>query len=163
MENCYLDGRAATLVQQREACSRLRLSRSCSRWPAYAPRSWASVAKPCERLVENLARSLVATPQIFCSDLEELWEACTLPRVHDGAMIASGVESLVYKGRKDAAGQQKRLIGAAALVFGHSSLFINRGTKTEMVPRALGGHTALRSLPTTYVSQASCIAIQPSR
>ena len=39
--------------------------------------------------------------------------------------------------------QNKRLIGAAVLVTGYSLLFINRGTMTRAVARALGGHTAL--------------------
>ncbi len=79
-------------------------------------------------------------------DLNELCDARALTRVHGGAMIASGVENLAYDARKFMAEPHKRLIGAAAaaaLIPGHSSLFISIGTTTEAVARALTGHAGL--------------------
>lgn len=40
----------------------------------------------------------------------------------------------------------KQLIGAAALVSGHSLLLINVGATTEVVTRALGGHAELLAI-----------------
>ena len=95
--------------------------------------------------VEDLEQRFAVTPQTIRRDLNELCEARALTRVHGGAMIASGVENLAYEARKAVAAPHKRLIGAAAaaLVPGHSSLFINIGTTTEAVARALGGHAGL--------------------
>ena len=95
--------------------------------------------------VEDLAQRFAVTPQTIRRDLNELCEARVLTRVHGGAMIASGVENLAYEARKAVAAQHKRLIGAAAaaLVPSHSSLFINIGTTTEAVARALAGHAGL--------------------
>ncbi len=95
--------------------------------------------------VDDLAQRFAVTPQTIRRDLNELCEARVLTRVHGGAMIASGVENLAYEARKAVAAPHKRLIGAAAaaLVPGHSSLFINIGTTTEAVARALAGHAGL--------------------
>ena len=66
-------------------------------------------------------------------------------RVHGGAMVSSGIVNLAYEARKMIAGPHKKLIGEAAarLVPNHSAVFINIGTTTEEVARALAGHTGL--------------------
>ena len=60
-------------------------------------------------------------------------------------MVSSGVVNLAYDARKMLAGPHKKLIGEAAarVVPDHSSVFINIGTTTEEVARALGGHSGL--------------------
>ena len=85
------------------------------------------------------------TPQTIRRDLNDLSEAQMVVRVHGGAMVASGVVNLAYEARKLIAGPHKRLIGEAAarLVPDHSSVFINIGTTTEEVARALSGHSGL--------------------
>jgi DeoR family transcriptional regulator, glycerol-3-phosphate regulon repressor len=95
--------------------------------------------------VEDLAGRFAVTPQTIRRDLNELCEARVLTRVHGGAMAASGVENLAYEARKLVAQPHKRLIGEAAarLIPDHSSLFINLGTTTEEVARALSGHAGL--------------------
>ncbi len=95
--------------------------------------------------VEDLATHFAVTPQTVRRDLNDLSDAQMVVRVHGGAMVASGVVNLAYEARKLIAGPQKRLIGAAAarLVPDHSSVFINIGTTTEEVARALAGHTGL--------------------
>lgn len=95
--------------------------------------------------VEDLAARFAVTPQTIRRDLNELCEARRLTRVHGGAMLASGVENLAYDARKLVSLPHKRLIGAAAagLVANNSSLFINLGTTTEEVARALHGHVGL--------------------
>ena len=66
-------------------------------------------------------------------------------RVHGGAIVASGVENLAYEARQLVAHDQKRLIGEAAarLIPDNSSLFINIGTTTEEVAKALSRHSGL--------------------
>lgn len=105
-----------------------------------------ALAKEAGRVsVEDLAARFAVTPQTIRRDLNELCEGRTLLRVHGGAMIASGVENLAYEARKLVAQPHKRLIGEAAarLVPDNSSLFVNLGTTTEEVARALAGHAGL--------------------
>ena len=95
--------------------------------------------------VEDLAAHFDVTPQTIRRDLNEMSEARRVVRVHGGAIIASGVENLAYEARKLVAQPHKRLIGEAAarLIPDNSSLFINIGTTTEEVARALSGHSGL--------------------
>ncbi len=95
--------------------------------------------------VEDLAARFAVTPQTIRRDLNELCDSRALTRVHGGAIIASGVENLAYEARKLVLQPHKRLIGEAAAqqVADHSSLFINLGTTTEEVARALHGHVGL--------------------
>lgn len=95
--------------------------------------------------VDDLAARFTLTPQTIRRDLNELCEMRRLTRIHGGAMLASGVENLAYEARKLVSQPHKRLIGEAAarLVADNSSLFINLGTTTEEVARALGSHTGL--------------------
>lgn len=95
--------------------------------------------------VEELAARFAVTPQTIRRDLNEICERRALTRVHGGAIAAGGVENLAYDARKLVAQPHKRLIGeaAAALVPNDTSLFINLGTTTEEVARALAGHTGL--------------------
>jgi DeoR family transcriptional regulator, glycerol-3-phosphate regulon repressor len=95
--------------------------------------------------VEDLAAHFEVTRQTIRRDLNEMSEARQVVRVHGGAIIASGVENLAYDARKLVAQPHKRLIGEAAarLIPDNSSLFINIGTTTEEVARALAGHSGL--------------------
>jgi DeoR family transcriptional regulator, glycerol-3-phosphate regulon repressor len=95
--------------------------------------------------VEELAAHFAVTRQTIRRDLNEMSEARQVVRVHGGAIIASGVENLAYDARKLVAQPHKRLIGEAAarLIPDNSSLFINIGTTTEEVARALSGHSGL--------------------
>ena len=95
--------------------------------------------------VEDLAAHFGVTPQTIRRDLNDLSAAQMVVRVHGGAMVASGVVNLAYEARKMIAGPHKKLIGEAAarLVPDHSSVFINIGTTTEEVARALNGHKGL--------------------
>ena len=96
-------------------------------------------------LVEDLAVHFGVTPQTIRRDLTELSDAKLVVRVHGGAMVSSGIVNLAYEARKMIAGPQKKLIGEAAarLIPDHSSVFINIGTTTEEVARALVGHKGL--------------------
>ncbi len=89
--------------------------------------------------VEDLATRFEVSPQTIRKDLNELCEQRLLTRFHGGAIVASGVENLAYEARRSIAEAEKRAIGdaAAALIPDGSSLFINIGTTTEEVARAL--------------------------
>lgn len=95
--------------------------------------------------VDDLASRFAVTPQTIRKDLNDLCDQRQLTRVHGGAILTSGVENLNYEARRQIAADEKRSIGsaAAALISNKSSLFINIGTTTEEVARALRGHEDL--------------------
>lgn len=95
--------------------------------------------------VETLAAELDVTPQTIRRDLNLLAQRSMLSRVHGGAVVTSGVDNLDRESRRHVAAQAKAAIGAAAaaLVPNGSSLFINIGTTTEAIARALVDHRDL--------------------
>ena len=95
--------------------------------------------------VEDLAARFGVSPQTIRKDLNTLCDRRLLARQHGGAMLASGVENLGYAARRALAHAEKRRIAArcAALIPDGSSLFINIGTTTEEVARALVHHRNL--------------------
>lgn len=95
--------------------------------------------------VEDLALRFGVTPQTIRKDLNDLCDQRVLSRIHGGAVIASGIENVGYEARRFIATEEKRTIGiaAAAMIPNNSSLFINIGTTTEEVARALQDHDGL--------------------
>jgi DeoR family glycerol-3-phosphate regulon repressor len=95
--------------------------------------------------VEELSGSLAVTPQTIRKDLNDLCAQNLLSRVHGGAIAASGVENLSYESRRRIAEEEKQAIGkaAAALIPDQASIFINIGTTTEEVARALADRSGL--------------------
>lgn len=89
--------------------------------------------------VEALAAQLGVTPQTIRKDLNDLAARAMLSRVHGGAVVTSGVGNLDHATRAAVAAEAKAAIGAAAagLVPDGASLFVNVGTTTEAVARAL--------------------------
>lgn len=96
-------------------------------------------------VVDELAQRFDVTPQTIRKDLNELCDARLLARTHGGAMLASGVENLAYEARRHMAAAEKMVIGrhAASLIPNNCSLFMNIGTTTEEVARALVDHDGL--------------------
>ena len=95
--------------------------------------------------VDELSSHFEVTPQTIRKDLNELCDARLLTRTHGGAMLSSGVENVAYESRRALALAEKQQIGrfAASLIPNNSSLFINIGTTTEEVARALTHHEGL--------------------
>ncbi|MDO9708829.1 DeoR/GlpR family DNA-binding transcription regulator [Paracraurococcus lichenis] len=95
--------------------------------------------------VEDLAARFAVSPQTIRKDLNTLCDRRLLARQHGGAMLASGIENLAYAARRALAHEEKRRIAGrcAALIPDGSSLFINIGTTTEEVARALANHRNL--------------------
>lgn len=95
--------------------------------------------------VDDLATRFEVTPQTIRKDLNELCDQRLLSRIHGGAIISSGVENVGYEARRFISQDEKRAIGAAAaaIIPNNTSLFINIGTTTEEVARALLDHEGL--------------------
>ena len=96
-------------------------------------------------LVDDLATHFNVTPQTIRKDLNDLCEQRLLTRTHGGALLSSGVENVAYEARRLMAEYEKQRIGerAAQLIPNNCSLFVNIGTTTEEVARALTKHEGL--------------------
>lgn len=96
-------------------------------------------------LVDELALRFDVTPQTIRKDLNELCNSRLLARTHGGAMLSSGVQNMAYDSRRAIAAVEKQAIGqhAAKFIPNNCSLFINIGTTTEEVARALIHHEGL--------------------
>jgi DeoR family transcriptional regulator, glycerol-3-phosphate regulon repressor len=96
-------------------------------------------------VVEDLAERFDVTPQTIRKDLNELCNARMLARTHGGAMLTSGVQNVAYDSRRQLSAPEKLSIGqhASSLIPNNCSLFINIGTTTEEVARALIHHEGL--------------------
>ena len=112
--------------------------------------------------VDELAHRFDVTPQTIRKDLNELCDARLLARTHGGAMLSSGVENLAYEARRHMAAAEKVVIGrhAASLIPNDCSLFINIGTTTEEVARALVDHEGLLVI-TNNIHVASILMPRP--
>ena len=95
--------------------------------------------------VEDLAERFNVTPQTIRKDLNDLCSRRLLARTHGGAILSSGIENLKYDARRLIASDEKIAIGraTAARIPDNASLFINIGTTTEAVARALLQHSGL--------------------
>lgn len=96
--------------------------------------------------IESLAQQFEVTPQTIRRDINRLCEYQLLQRFHGGAGRSSSVENVDYNNRRNILSQEKSLIGemAAKHIPDRASLFINLGTTTEEVAKALSGHKGLK-------------------
>lgn len=96
-------------------------------------------------VVEDLAERFQVSVQTIRRDLTEMAEAGTLDRVHGGAIIPSGVANIGYEDRQSLnEGAKARIATACAQAIpDDASVFLNIGTSTEAVARALLGHQNL--------------------
>lgn len=103
------------------------------------------------------------TPQTIRKDLSDLCDAGSLKRTHGGAIVPSGVENVQYEARRQIARAEKEAIGraAAALIPNNASLFINIGTTTEAVGRALLDHVGLMVI-TNNINVANVMRVYPA-
>ena len=92
--------------------------------------------------VEGLAQKFDVTLQTIRRDLSELSEAGHLERVHGGAMLPSATSNIRYEERRRLNAASKTAIArvCAAQIPDGVSLFLNIGTTTEAVARALAKH-----------------------
>ncbi len=96
--------------------------------------------------IESLAQHFEVTPQTIRRDINKLCKNNLLQRFHGGAGRASSVENVDYSARRNILHQEKRLIAemVAKHIPEHASMFINIGTTTEEVAKALSNHKSLR-------------------
>ncbi|MCV6824003.1 MULTISPECIES: DeoR/GlpR family DNA-binding transcription regulator [Halocynthiibacter] len=92
--------------------------------------------------VEDLAARFGVTVQTIRRDLSDLADEGKLERVHGGAVLPSGVANIGYEDRRGLNDQAKEAIArrCAAEIPEGASLFLNIGTSTEAVARALLHH-----------------------
>ncbi len=95
---------------------------------------------------ESLARHFSVTPQTIRRDINALCDEGWLQRYHGGAAPASSIENMAYSDRRVICLEEKQRIGemVANQIPEKASLFINIGTTTEEVARALCDHHQLR-------------------
>ncbi|ADP97931.1 LOW QUALITY PROTEIN: transcriptional repressor for the dissimilation of sn-glycerol 3-phosphate, DeoR family protein [Marinobacter adhaerens HP15] len=103
---------------------------------------------------EQLVDQFKVTPQTIRRDLNELAKQKKLRRHHGGAGIDSSTVNTAYQARKIMDLEAKERIAEALveLIPDNSSMFINIGTTTETIAKALLEKTTCRSSPTTCTS-----------
>ncbi len=113
--------------------------------------------------VEGLAETLNVTPQTVRRDLGELCEKGHLSRVHGGAILPLGIYNLGYEERRALSFLEKQRIAQAlaAHIPDGASVFLNIGTTTEEVARALLGHRNLLVL-TNNLNVANILSANPN-
>lgn len=96
--------------------------------------------------IDALAQRFAVTPQTVRRDINALCGQAVLQRHHGGAALASSVENIAYPDRQVLRVEEKRRIAhmVAEHIPDHASLFINIGTTTEEIARALMRHVGLR-------------------
>jgi DeoR family transcriptional regulator, glycerol-3-phosphate regulon repressor len=96
--------------------------------------------------IEALANHFDVTVQTIRRDLNLLAEEGQVLRYHGGAGLPSSIENIDYTQRQVMNPSEKDRIArlVAAEIPAHASLFVNIGTTTEAVARALAGHQGLQ-------------------
>lgn len=112
--------------------------------------------------IEALARTFEVTPQTIRRDINQLCDLELLRRYHGGAGLPSSVENLAYQTRQVLWQGEKQAIARAVAeqIPDEASLFINIGTTTEEVAKALLGHRGLRVI-TNNLNVASIMSSKP--
>lgn len=112
--------------------------------------------------IDDLAQRFTVTTQTIRRDINELCRRALLRRYHGGAGLPSSVENLAYTTRRVLCLEEKRRIAAmlASHIPNQASLFINIGTTTEEVARALMDHAGLRVI-TNNLNVASIMSGNP--
>jgi DeoR family glycerol-3-phosphate regulon repressor len=109
--------------------------------------------------IENLAQEFNMTPQTIRRDINMLSDEGMIVRYHGGAGLPSSTENVEYKRRKVLCLKEKQEIAriVAEHIPNNASLFINIGTTTEEVTKALCNHQRLRII-TNNVNVASILS-----
>ncbi len=110
--------------------------------------------------IESLANEFGVTPQTIRRDINTLTEKGLLNRYHGGAGMTSSTENVAYTERKVLCFQEKNKIAGdvARNIPDNASIFINIGTTTEAVAKALCNHKKLRVI-TNNLNVASIMSV----
>lgn len=113
--------------------------------------------------VEGLAQHFDVTLQTIRRDLNELCDSGELDRVHGGAILPSSTANIRYEDRQgiNLAGKQAIASLCAEHIPNDVSLFLNIGTSTEAVARALCDHQNLLVV-TNNLNVAAILQHHPS-
>jgi DeoR family glycerol-3-phosphate regulon repressor len=113
--------------------------------------------------VDGLAAQYDVTVQTIRRDLAELADSGRLERVHGGAVMPSDVVNILYAERRrlNEAGKKAIAAACAAAIPDGASVFLNIGTTTEAVARALLHHANLLVV-TNNLNIAMILAANPS-
>jgi DeoR family glycerol-3-phosphate regulon repressor len=113
--------------------------------------------------VEDLARQLEVTSQTIRRDVQLLQDQGLILRYHGGVSVLSSVQNEDYRDRQVINVEAKRKIAQAAAerLPSSCSAFINIGTTTEEVARALLQHNDLH-IVTNNLNVAAILADNPS-
>lgn len=109
--------------------------------------------------VEKLAAHFGVTHQTIRRDIALMAENKLLQRYHGGASVLSSVENVTYNARQVLCIEEKRRIAhsLARQIPDNASLFINLGTTTEEVAKALHKHHGLRVITNNlHVADMMC-------
>lgn len=109
--------------------------------------------------VEDLSQRFDVSPQTIRRDLGELCDDGVLTRVHGGAILSTGLANIGYSTRRQIAQTEKDAIGqlCAEEIPNDCSMFINIGTTTEAVARALRRHRNIMAI-TNNLNVANILA-----
>ncbi|MDH4580625.1 DeoR family transcriptional regulator [Pseudomonas sp. BN415] len=113
--------------------------------------------------IDELAQAFSVTPQTIRRDINQLAEHGLLRRTHGGAASeASSTQNTAYAMRAGQNRDEKQRIADAVAEYipDHASLFINIGTTTEAIARALMGHKGLKVI-TNNLHVAAQLADKP--
>ena len=97
--------------------------------------------------IDELAQAFTVTPQTIRRDINQLADQGLLRRTHGGAAsVGSSIQNTAYAMRAGLMRDEKQRIAEAiaAQIPDHASLFINIGTTTEAIARALLNHSGLK-------------------
>lgn len=96
--------------------------------------------------IEDLAQRFRMTPQTLRRDINRLAREGIVRRYHGGAGMVTSVENVAYSDRQVLCLREKQAIArlVASRIPNKASLFINIGTTTEEVAKALRRHAHLR-------------------
>ena len=95
--------------------------------------------------VDGLAAQFGVTHQTIRRDLSDLTTTGALQRVHGGAILPPGASNIEYQARRRLNAAAKTAIGraCAAHIPSRASVFLDIGTTSEAVARALADHAGL--------------------
>ena len=112
--------------------------------------------------IETLAQSFAVTSQTIRRDINSLCDQQLLTRYHGGAGLSSSVENVEYTTRQVMNLEEKQQIAkmTADHIPDRASVFINIGTTTEEVAKALLNHTGLRII-TNNLNVAAILRSNP--
>jgi len=102
--------------------------------------------------IESLSKHFGVSAQTIRRDVNELCDRALLQRFHGGAGLASSVENIAYDSRQGMCLAEKARIAhlIASDIPDNASLFIDIGTTSEEVARALKDHHGLRVITNNF-------------